>query len=176
MINYTPEDWYWTVGADTERVYSSAQAAYVPATDAAYRAWAAGDTRTPTRIPNEEELHDVLTGVGVSPNADLGTAAQKARAALAGGTVILTCAAAPSLNGTYSVGPEAQADIVGLQAAVAAGVTGDAIPYPDASGVEHVFTPAQFTAFATAAFRYVLALKRCARGAVPDLPSSDLTI
>ena len=33
MMFYNPANWYWLVGGDASRVYSSARAAYVPATD-----------------------------------------------------------------------------------------------------------------------------------------------
>lgn len=60
MPNF-PTDWCWIVAGDETRVFSSKIASYLPADDPAYVSWgAAGDQ--PTRIINEAELADVLTG------------------------------------------------------------------------------------------------------------------
>jgi hypothetical protein len=59
MNNYNPSNWYWAVGGSTSQVWSSAAAAYVPATDATYAAWlAAGNAPTP--IDSEASLAAVL--------------------------------------------------------------------------------------------------------------------
>lgn len=59
MILYNPANWYWVVADDTSRAWSSAGAAYAPATDATYAAWlAAGNSAT--RIDNEADLAAVL--------------------------------------------------------------------------------------------------------------------
>jgi hypothetical protein len=59
MNNYNPSNWYWAVGGSTSQVWSSAAAAYVPATDATYAAWlAAGNAPTP--IDSEASLATVL--------------------------------------------------------------------------------------------------------------------
>lgn len=47
---YTPADWFWIVGGDESRAWSSAAGAYV-------NQWPAGRV---TRIANAEELNDVL--------------------------------------------------------------------------------------------------------------------
>lgn len=57
---YTPSAWYWIVAGDPSQVYSSAAAAYVPATDPGYLDWLS-EGGVPTRIANESELRDVLT-------------------------------------------------------------------------------------------------------------------
>lgn len=56
---YTPSAWYWIVAGDASQPYSSAAAAYVPATDPAYLDWI-NDGGTPTRIASEDELREVL--------------------------------------------------------------------------------------------------------------------
>lgn len=59
MNSYNPANWYWLVGGDQSRVWSSAAAAYVPADDATYEAWL-GAGNLPTRIASEAELQEVL--------------------------------------------------------------------------------------------------------------------
>ncbi len=58
-MNYNPANWYWVVGGDETRAYSSASAAYVPASDATFMAWLA-DENIPTAIDTEAALNDVL--------------------------------------------------------------------------------------------------------------------
>lgn len=50
-VDYTPQDWFWVVGNDESRVYSSAARAYVDMLP---------EGRQFTRILNEAELWDVL--------------------------------------------------------------------------------------------------------------------
>ena len=56
---YDPARWYWIVGDDETRVWSSAAAAYVPASDDAFMAWREAGA-SPTKIPSEDELAEVL--------------------------------------------------------------------------------------------------------------------
>lgn len=63
MSNF-PNDWYWIVGGDDTRAYSSVAAAYVAAGDAAYTAFRAGGG-FPSRIVDETELGAVLAAHGV---------------------------------------------------------------------------------------------------------------
>lgn len=66
--NYTPRNWYWRVAGSDTQVYSSASGDYVPVADAAYQAWlSAGNT--PTNIPNEAELGEVLSRYSLRPVA-----------------------------------------------------------------------------------------------------------
>lgn len=37
--DYNPSNWFWIVGGDESRVYSSAGGDFVPANDAAYVEW-----------------------------------------------------------------------------------------------------------------------------------------
>lgn len=59
MKFYNPADWYWTVGGDTTRVFSSKSGDYVPSTDAAYAAFLSDGTAA-TRIDTEANLGEVL--------------------------------------------------------------------------------------------------------------------
>lgn len=65
-MNYDPRDWYWIVAADESRVYSSAQAVFVPANDHDYAGWIR-DGNKPTRIASFDELKDVLRAADVPP-------------------------------------------------------------------------------------------------------------
>lgn len=56
VLPFTPRDWFWIVGGDTSRAWSSAAGAYVETWDA--------DRLTP--IASEAELADVLRGYGLS--------------------------------------------------------------------------------------------------------------
>jgi len=57
-----PGAWYWIIGEDDSRVYSSAHARFVPADEAVYQAWLAQGNR-PTRIDTAESLSQVLAKV-----------------------------------------------------------------------------------------------------------------
>lgn len=59
MKNYDPKNWYWIVGGDQTKAYSSALGDYVPATDATFTAWRADGT-PPTQIDTEVNLGGVL--------------------------------------------------------------------------------------------------------------------
>lgn len=66
MTPYDPRNWYWIVGGDETRAYSSAAGDYVPSANATFTAWkAAGGV--PTRIASEEELAEVLAQASVRP-------------------------------------------------------------------------------------------------------------
>lgn len=56
---YDPQDWYWIIAGDQDKVWSSAAAGYVDIDDAAYAAWleAGGG---PTPIGSLAELAEVL--------------------------------------------------------------------------------------------------------------------
>lgn len=65
MNDYDPLDWYWIVGDDLSRVWSSARGRYYALSNELYRDWL-GDGRLPTRITSEAELADVLQGYGLA--------------------------------------------------------------------------------------------------------------
>lgn len=58
MITFNIGNWYWLVGDDSERVWSSAKAGFVSTLDATYQVWAAD--RFPTRIASLAELQAVF--------------------------------------------------------------------------------------------------------------------
>lgn len=74
-IEYSPRNWFWIVGGDESRAWSSAAGAYV--TD-----YPIGQT---TRIANEVELYDVLAKAGLAHKAPQRTfSASEVRDALIG--------------------------------------------------------------------------------------------
>lgn len=71
MKPYIASNWYWAVGTDTSKVYSSAAGDYVPSNDATYQAWREDGTK-PTPTGTEAELADVLASASVRPvNANI---------------------------------------------------------------------------------------------------------
>lgn len=65
-MEYDPRNWYWYVGGDETRVFSSASGDYVPAGDPTFAAWKASGG-VPTRIANEAELGEVLAPHSARP-------------------------------------------------------------------------------------------------------------
>lgn len=66
MKLYDVRDWYWYVGGDTTRAFSSAIGDYVPSSDATFQAWLS-DGSSPTRIISESGLGEVLANASVRP-------------------------------------------------------------------------------------------------------------
>lgn len=61
MKDYNPLNWYWFVGGDKTKAYSSASGNYVQANDPTFVAWQEDGT-LPTNILSEAELGAVLAG------------------------------------------------------------------------------------------------------------------
>lgn len=172
---YDPASWYWRVGADADRLWSSRQADYVDLATA--QPWI-GAGGVPTVIASEALLFDVIRAAGL-PTGALGSVAQQAAAMIVRSAVTLASASTPALDGTYGVTPDVTAAITSLQAGIAAGTfpaAGQTFPFPDAAGVDHQFTGPQFTEFASQMLAHVFALDRCARGKAAALPSGALAI
>ena len=68
MKTYDPFNWYWYVGGDETKAFSSVSGDYVPANDATLVAWMADGT-VPSRILNEDELGEVLAPYNIRPEA-----------------------------------------------------------------------------------------------------------
>lgn len=60
MNDYTISNWYWLVGDDATRVYSSAAAAYLTVTDETYLAWLGAGLHQPTWVHDETALAQVF--------------------------------------------------------------------------------------------------------------------
>lgn len=58
-MSFNIQNWYWIVGGDDSRVWSSASRAFVSASDQTYAMWLAAGS-FPTRIASMAELNDVL--------------------------------------------------------------------------------------------------------------------
>ena len=65
-MEYDPENWYWIVGGDETKVFSSKSGNFVAASDAAYLSWR-GAGGIPTRILNTAELGEVLAPFNIRP-------------------------------------------------------------------------------------------------------------
>ena len=71
MKMYDPKNWYWHVGGDQTKAYSSASGDYVQATDLTFQEWRSDGT-APTNIDTEANLGDVLAQHLLRPvNADV---------------------------------------------------------------------------------------------------------
>jgi hypothetical protein len=65
-MEYDPRNWYWYVGGDETRAFSSAAGDYLPVTSSAFQSWKATGG-LPTRIASEQELGEVLAPHAVRP-------------------------------------------------------------------------------------------------------------
>lgn len=68
MKTFNPANWYWIVGGDETKLFSSASGNYVQPSNATYVAWLADGT-LPTRIASEAELGEVLAPYSIRPVA-----------------------------------------------------------------------------------------------------------
>lgn len=87
MAQFDIRNWYWFIGSDQTRVYSSALGDYVSVSDPNFVAWIADGTR-PTTIDSEASLGDVLSPHLLRPAAAGVLAGYQD--SQAGGVVILT--------------------------------------------------------------------------------------
>lgn len=65
-LPYTPKDWYWFVGGDKTRVYSSNRGDFFAVADPAYSAWVSIGGVT-SRIASAAELGEVLAPYNIRP-------------------------------------------------------------------------------------------------------------
>jgi len=96
---YDPMDWYWHVGGDSTRVWSSARMAWFPIGDPKYASWLVAGRR-PSRIATVAELLEVLVTLPVPE-------------------VTIASASKPALDGTYVIdqgGHRTAAIVAGLSA------------------------------------------------------------
>lgn len=66
---YRAQDWYWIVGGDATRLWSSKNAKYVPLGDPGFAAWLVPPGNMPTRIDSELLLYDALAKAGFAAGA-----------------------------------------------------------------------------------------------------------
>lgn len=158
---YNILNWYWIVGGDTSKVFSSASLTYVSAANTNYTIWTAAGGR-PSQILNADELLEVLQQQWLPIN--LGNGMQ------------LESTGTPALNGTYPLDPASQSRITSVAASIAAG---RGLPGGGSTFIYqgHAFTADQFLDFAEAAENYVYNLNEAlaqmvlARtGSLPEQP------
>jgi hypothetical protein len=169
ISNYQPADWYWQVGSDNDKVWSSARFAYVANTDAKFRDWLSkGNVATAIDTPRSlldvmlQQILPLITAKGVS----------------------IISSANSDLNGTYAVDSNAQQMIVALSTGISAGkqLPGgqNTFSYPDINSVPHSFTAESFMAFATSIEDYIYnlgqAISMAVFGVDVPIPSNTLVI
>ena len=98
--------------------------------------------------------------------------------------ITITSPTAPEINGRYAIDAEARANVTGIVAALAAGLgfpTGIAkLPYGDADGIPHDFTPEAMKNLASAISSYVfqvnVVLQKKLAGLNVDWPAQEIEI
>lgn len=157
-------DCYWFVAGDTTQVWSSAQGASVALTNADYLAWL-DDGHLTARIGSWSELYEVLVSRAPDTAAALAVAHQaelrpdQIGAALFAVGCQIASTGTPALNGTYAIDQISQQQMAGVATSIAAGFGFPAslteIPWPDVSGVPHLFDQPAFLNLAYAIQSYI---------------------
>jgi hypothetical protein len=168
-------NWYWYVGADRTKVYSSASASYVVITDTKFVAWLAADkTHYPTPIPTEAALFEVL-GINYPQGTPTGQTAQ-----LLQGAINITCTSVPVLNGSYAIDDTSRSTITSIAAAINANLGlpggGNTFEYADITGNAHAWPASQFIELAKAIMNYIYQVNLVVAGASTSIPSPNITI
>jgi hypothetical protein len=183
-------NWYWRMAGETERVFSSAAAAFVPVNDEGYSSWIAAGNTAPAAAAGDlyaylsERAPDVaLAAAPMLSAANLLPPDVVLAAKLAAGLTLVSTAS-PQINGTYSISDTAQTKM----AAVYGGIKGgDGLPgggasflFLDINGVPRQFTADQFVALAKAARDYIYRLSitaaQLAAGQKATWPSATVAI
>ncbi|MDQ2083092.1 DUF4376 domain-containing protein [Xanthobacteraceae bacterium Astr-EGSB] len=148
-MDYDVRDWYWAVGGDETRAWSSARSSYVAVDDATYLAWRAG-AGLPTRIDSERSLSDVLAPHGLrGPYVDLVAYAAATRWRRETGGVTIA-------GVTVATDRESQAMLSGAHAYVQANPAAATIRWKSEDGFVALDAP-QITALALAVGAHVQA-------------------
>ncbi|MEQ1938628.1 hypothetical protein ABMA46_10260 [Mesorhizobium sp. CN5-321] len=133
---YDPFAWFWQIGDDDSRYWSSAAGAYIETLP---------DGAGLTRIASEAELSDVLRPYGlrvpVASNEDVN--AERERRIAAGATVTVTAAGAIPVQGRDVDVRNLQGLGLAALARVSAGDTTTMTTFRDADNVDHDLTPPQ---------------------------------
>ncbi|MDE2468202.1 MAG: hypothetical protein KGL35_05540 [Bradyrhizobium sp.] len=140
------------------------------------------NTQDPAIYPNQAALPDTdaryLAFIDPASTA-AGKLIAEAQALLAG-PVTITSTSTPALNGSYGITAQDQAHVLSeVQSIMLNGTFADGsstVAWPDASGVVHTFSVAEFKAFATAIGAFVAACYKVLNGSSTSLPSAALTI
>ena len=178
LNRYDPSNWYWLVGGDETRAWSSARAAYVPtASDPVYLAWLAQGLK-PTLIGTEADLQQVLAEqypAGWPPSLP-----QQAGLLVMGGLAI-TSAGTPGIDGTYACDAAAISHVSAeMLSVVVTGAFADGakeVVWADIAGGLHTFpSPDAFKPFAVAMAAFVAAAQKVIIGASTTLPANAAAI
>lgn len=166
---YNPENWYWIVGGDETKLWSSAEADFVTPQEPTYATWSTNGNRA-SRILSLGELYDVLVqqapvaALRAAPamlEANALTPADTYAAKIVTGVQIVS-AATSALNAVYPITDNAQSKMQAIVIGIAAnkGLPGGGTTFNwlDISGQPHAFTADQFMAFSTAIETYVYEL------------------
>lgn len=189
---YDPRDHYWIVAGDETHVWSSLRRALVVSSDATYQTWLADPAHYVTRTTSWSDLYGVLVQQAPEIAAEVAaswvgaghlTQSQELDALEAAGLAI-TSTGTSSLNGTYSVGPAAQSNLMGLLLGFSLrGVFpggGSSFAYQDAAGTPHTMTQPEMQAVGAAVEDFVaeIAAARAtiAAGGSPTIPPGTATI
>lgn len=96
------------------------------------------------------------------------------------GQVTVQSASSSALNGVYSLDAKSQNRMLGMCAAINAGLglpaRASTISWTDINGTGHTFTAAQFLALAEGVIQFITACKAAARGQGTTLPSTTIEI
>lgn len=96
------------------------------------------------------------------------------------GQVTVHSASSSALNGVYSLDAKSQNRMLGMSAAINAGLglpaRASTINWSDANGAGHTFTAAQFLALVEGVIQFITACKAAARGQSTTLPSTTIEI
>ena len=140
-----------------------------------------GETAIPVGSTGAGIGWSYANGTFTAPPAPVRTLAQQA-AALLSGTVTVTSASTPSLNGTYTITATDQAHLdAEITSILLNGIFADGtstVEWPDTATppVNHAFTVAQFKTLASAIAAFVAACAKCINGVSATLPSNQLSI
>lgn len=66
MLNYNPLNWYWIVGGDETKVFSSKSGSFVQSDNSTYMEWV-NEGGTPTHVVSKAELGEVLAPYQIRP-------------------------------------------------------------------------------------------------------------
>lgn len=185
---YNPAAWYWTppAGQNVGEVYSSAAAALVATTNAAYVAWSAGHSATP--CPKDESgtqqwsiLDAVLAAAGLPATGLASPTKAQLQAYLGAKVAALTAASrdytVDGVTGAISCDCSQSANHVqqALQWATATPTPTGTLPWLDNNWTPFPLTAAEAAAFANAVGAYEISVFAVSFAAAPQIVAGTIT-
>jgi hypothetical protein len=171
LLAFTPNDWYWFVGGDMARVWSSKRMQYVSSGDDQYRAWlAAAPGNLATQIPSAADLSAVMQGQIISGYFTSG--------------LVVTSASTPPINATYGLDPVTLDQIGTVARDVSSGLGfplgAPTFAYPDINGTLMSLSEQNVQDLYKAMRNYIAqvtyAVQTLVMGGTATLPSNVVTI